>query len=285
MYYFLSFLSGILISIMLASNGILSKHYGIYSSTIIIHIVGLILISVVTLIKRDFKIKKLPFYMFMGGVIGAAPTAFCSIAFSEISLSAILALELLGQSISGIIFDSFGFLGVSKRKFKKRSLFGISLILIGIISMIDNFNFIAVAVSFASGVLLVIAQVLNAKLSENIGIYTSTLFNYVTGLITAILICIILGKNEPMFTDFSFSPKLYIYLGGILGVCIVLISNITILKISVFYMALFVFIGQVFSGIILDAILTQTFPLQNIIGGILTSAGLILNLILDKKYS
>ncbi|MEA4972708.1 MAG: DMT family transporter [Candidatus Metalachnospira sp.] len=283
MYYLLSLLSGVLISVMLVFNGSLTAQYGVNSSTVIIHIVGLILIAIIILLKKDLKIKKLPFYFFLGGLVGVGPTAFTNIAFGRISVSAILALELLGQSITGIIFDNFGLLGIKKRKFRKRSLLGIGLILIGIISMITDFDLMAVTVSFSSGILLVIAQILNAKLSEETSVCTSTFFNYIVGLAAAIPICLLLGRNEPMFTNFSFSPEILIYLGGVLGVCIVLISNITILKISVFYMTLFIFIGQIFSGIIIDAILTQSFSMPNLIGGIFTSAGLILNLVLDKK--
>lgn len=284
MYYLLSLLSGVLISVMVVFNGNLTAHYGVNSSTVIIHIVGLILIASITLIKKDLKLKKLPFYLFLGGLVGVGPVAFNNIAFGRISVSAILALELLGQSLTGIVFDNYGFLGVNKRKFKKRSLFGIGLILIGIISMITHFDLLAVTLSFSSGVLLIITQILNARLADETNVCTSTFFNYTVGLAAAIPICLLLGRNEPMFTNFSVSPEIYIYFGGLLGVCIVLISNITILKISVFYMTLFVFIGQIFSGVILDTILTQTFSFQNLIGGIFTSAGLILNLMMDKKF-
>ncbi len=283
-YYLLSLLSGILISVMIVFNGKLTAYYGVYSATVIIHIVGLILISLITFMKKSLILKKLKYYLFLGGALGVALTVFNNIAFSRISVSAILALELLGQSITGIVFDSFGLLGIKKRNFRKSSLFGIGLILIGIASMITDFDFLAVTVSFASGILLVLTQILNAQLAEKTSVSTSILFNYIIGLATAIPIFLILGRNEAMFTSFSLSPQVYIYLGGILGVSIVFISNITILKISVFYMTLFIFIGQVFSGIILDAFLTQSFPINNIIGGVFTCAGLILNLALDKKH-
>lgn len=284
MYYLLSLISGIIISVMIVFNGQLTLHYGVYSATVIIHIVGLILISLIILIKKGLVLKKLPYYFFLGGALGVAVTAFDNIAFSKISVSAILALELLGQSITGIVFDSFGFMGIQKRKFRKSSLFGIFLILIGIISMITDFDFLAVILSFSTGVLLVLTQILNAKLADKTNIYTSVFFNFVIGLTTSIPVFLLLGRGEPMVTNFSLCPDVYMYLGGMMGVTLVFISNITILKISVFYMTLFIFIGQIFSGIVIDTILTQSFSILNVIGGICTSSGLILNLYLEKKF-
>ena len=41
MYNFLSFFTGILITVMISFNGILSKYLGNYSSVLAIHILGL----------------------------------------------------------------------------------------------------------------------------------------------------------------------------------------------------------------------------------------------------
>jgi len=80
--------------------------------------------------------------------------------------------------------------------------------------------------------------------------------------------------------NFAISPKLYIYLGGILGVCVVLLSNMTVAKISAFYLSLFLFVGQVFTGILMDIVLSQVFSLRNLIGGIFVIVGLCVNLLL-----
>jgi hypothetical protein len=45
------------------------------------------------------------------------------------------------------------------------------------------------------------------------------------------------------------------------------------------------FIGQVFSGLLIDVIISQSFSLRNMIGGIFVAAGLCVNLLLDRKFS
>ena len=47
---------------------------------------------------------------------------------------------------------------------------------------------------------------------------------------------------------------------------------------SSFYITLIIFIGQLFSGIIIDFLILKTMPLQKIIGGVLVIAGLGYNL-------
>jgi hypothetical protein len=56
-----------------------------------------------------------------------------------------------------------------------------------------------------------------------------------------------------------------------------------VIKISAFYLSLFLFIGQVFSGILVDMVISQTFSLRNLIGGIFVALGLSVNLLLDRK--
>ncbi len=134
MYYFLSIICGSLIAIMIAINGNLSNGYGAYLSAVIIHVIGLILISVLMMLKKEsFLIKeKLPLYCFLGGAIGVATTVFNNLAFKELSVSAILALGLLGQSICSIIIDHFGILNMPKQTFNKKKLIGIAFVIMGI---------------------------------------------------------------------------------------------------------------------------------------------------------
>lgn len=138
MYYLLSVLTGILISVMLVVNGELAGVYGIYPATVVIHIVGLFCIAIIILAKREtvFPRTKLPWYYYLGGVIGVATTVFNNIAFGQISVSAIMALGLLGQSLASFMIDQFGWFSMQKRPFNRKKLLGFGAITLGIICMI-----------------------------------------------------------------------------------------------------------------------------------------------------
>ena len=284
MYYFLSLLTGVLISVMIAFNGRLTGQYGAYSATVIIHITGLILITGMSLIKREQLFsKRHVWFLYLGGAIGVLTTVFNNIAFGRISVSAILALGLFGQSVTGLIIDRFGLFGMSKRSFTVRKIYGLLLILAGIASMINTLEFLAVAVSFIAGVNIVISRTLNARLADMSSVSISTFYNYLIGLILSIPVFMLLGSNEIVLTELIISRHWYIYLGGALGVCVVMISNVIVIKLSAFYLTLLIFIGQVFSGVLIDIIISQAFSVRNLTGGVLVAAGLCLNLLLDNK--
>ena len=284
MYYFLALLTGVLISVMVAFNGGLTKQYGIYSATVIIHIAGLVLITLLTLVKKERPFsKRNAWFLYLGGVIGVMTTVFNNLSFGRISVSAILALGLFGQSAAGLVIDQYGLLSMPRHPFIKRKIIGLLLILGGIASMISSFETAAVIVSFAAGVTIVVSRTLNARLADLTSVRISTFYNYLIGLIMSVPVLIILGGNEPSFAGFTLSADWYIYFGGILGVCVVVLSNITVMRVPAFYLTLLIFIGQVFSGVMIDVIISEELSYRNIIGGVLVAAGLCVNLLFDKR--
>jgi bacterial/archaeal transporter family-2 protein len=137
MYNFLAALSGALIAIMITFNGALSNAVGNYTSSIIIHVVGLISIILVLIISKSKIIlrKKIPIYLYSAGAIGVFTVLFNNLSFSALGVSITLALGLLGQSLSSIIVDHFGILGMKVIKFEKKKIIGLLLIALGILIM------------------------------------------------------------------------------------------------------------------------------------------------------
>jgi len=166
MFYFLSLFSGILISLMVVSNGGLSEQYGLHSATVLVHFSGLILITLLVLQKKERPFAKIQrLYLYLGGALGVFITVFPNFAFGRISVSAILALLLLGQTVAGLIVDQIGFLDMPTHPFTKKKIIGLLLILGGIIYMINDFEIVAIVLTFISGILIVIARTLNARLA------------------------------------------------------------------------------------------------------------------------
>jgi len=278
---------GILISVLVAFNGGLTERYGVYLATVIIHIVGLIVIAFIVIIKRDKVFaKRHAWFLYLGGIAGVATTIFNNVAFGRISVSAILALALFGQNVAGIVVDQYGILGMPKHEFSKHKLIGLAIVLIGIASMINTFEIIAVLLSFFAGITVVLSRTLNGKLADLTNERIATAYNYMTGLVCAVLVFLVMSRGEIVTADFtvsSLSTSWWIYLGGLLGVAVVFLSNVVVMKVSAFYLNLFVFIGTIFSSIVIDIIISQELSLRILIGGVLVAVGLCLNLILDKR--
>lgn len=137
MYNLLSIIIGALIAIMIPLNGILSEITGNYTSSVMIHIVGLVAIVIVLLVsKSQLRMQKgIPLYLYSAGAIGVFTVLFSNISFTALGVSITIALSLLGQSVSSIIIDHFGLLGMKVVKFEKKKIFGLLLISSGIIVM------------------------------------------------------------------------------------------------------------------------------------------------------
>jgi transporter family-2 protein len=286
LFYFLSLSAGLLITGLIASNGGLSEHYGIYLASVIIHIVGLCAMTTTLLIRRESPFKHRALWiLYAGGAIGVLTTLFNNFAFSYITVSAILALTLLGQTASGLLIDQFGLMGMKRHPFHPRKLVGIVLVVAGIAVMVDAFVLIPVILSFAAGICVVLSRTVNALLSEKSSVYVSTFYNYVVGLSFSVIALLVLGQGElATLPDLSISANPLIYLGGLFGAAVVLISNITVARVSAFYLTLLMFVGQIFSALIFDMVISQSFEPLLLAGGVLVSLGLVVDLLIDRKY-
>jgi transporter family-2 protein len=197
MYPLLSLLCGIIVAIMVVFNGDLSNHYGLYTSNVFIHASGLVLITAAALLNRENPFaKNQKWYLYLGGVMGILTIIFNNFAYARISVSAILALTLLGQSVTGLIVDQTGWMGAPRRPFNKFRILSLLLITAGIAAMVDRFELLALLFSLATGVNIVVSRTINARLADRTSVCVSTFFNYVFGLLFSIPVLLILGGKR-----------------------------------------------------------------------------------------
>jgi transporter family-2 protein len=128
---------GAIISIMILLNGVLSGNFNPFASVIIIHMVGLLSITMVLFLSRPkLNLKRgLPLYLYSAGAIGVFTILFNNISFDELGVSLTLALGLLGQTVISIIIDHFGWLGLKRIKFDHKKWIGLIMISVGIFIM------------------------------------------------------------------------------------------------------------------------------------------------------
>ncbi|MEG1774164.1 MAG: DMT family transporter, partial [Oscillospiraceae bacterium] len=131
-------------------------------------------------------------------------------------------------------------------------------------------------IGILGGVSVVANRTLNASLAQRIGVYPSTLFNYVTGLLCSVLLVLLMREAAPSLAMPQTLAQSSIYLGGLLGVITVSLSNVAAARLSAFVMTLLVFLSQMFTGIFLDYVAQGTLPPGKMVGGLLMVAGLYL---------
>lgn len=137
MYNFISLIIGITISIMISFNAKLSDCTGLYPSLVIIHFIGLIGVLVLMFFKRSkISLKNnLPLYFYVAGAISVFTVMFNNLTYSQLGVSVPLSLGLLGQLLTSLAIDHYGFLMMPKISFDNRKIIGILIIIIGIFIM------------------------------------------------------------------------------------------------------------------------------------------------------
>ena len=142
--------------------------------------------------------------------------------------------------------------------------------------------YIAIVVSLLAGVSNVLSRTVNAELAIHTSLRKSTFMNYLVGLIVATLVLFVAAGGPTLSFPEGTSFQPWIYTGGFIGVAVVMISSATVSKISSFSMTLLVFVGQVFTGILLDVLISGIFSWKTLAGGLCVAAGLTINVIIDR---
>lgn len=287
MFYFLSVFVGMLIAIMITFNGELSSYYGVYLSAVIIHIIGSVFAYTMMRFSKEKLVYKhhLPLWYYLGGVMGVITTYCNNFAFGKISLTSMIALVLLGQTLTSIVIDTYGWFGMKQYPFQKHKWVGLSFALLGIIMMFDAphiSGIFAIVVSVLAGITVILSRTFNAKLGEHVGVIQGSFFNHLIGLPLCILLFILLD-HQTDWAVLKFSSSFSIYLGGILGVLTVLLFNVLVPKVAAFPLTILSFVGQIFTSMVLDIVLLQTTDYTTLRASLIIAFGIGINMILDQK--
>ena len=138
-----------------------------------------------------------------------------------------------------------------------------------------------IIIALMTGSLVIISMIMNSRVGDEIGLFQGVFINYVLGLSVATIILLFnldtlkIGSSVPWWA----------YLGGAFGMAIVTISNIIIPKIPTIYTTILIFIGQLFTGMVIDLLTNVDISKGKVIGGILICIGLFYNLTVDKKQA
>lgn len=116
-------------------NMLLSNETGIFSSNFINHLTGLLgsiavfFISLVFIPMKNVSLAGIPFFGFLGGIMGATFVILSNHTFSKTSAITSSILILAGQFLSSIIFDFI----VLKHNMELKKILGAILIILAIL--------------------------------------------------------------------------------------------------------------------------------------------------------
>ncbi|MGH4137145.1 DMT family transporter [Clostridium sp.] len=133
------------------------------------------------------------------------------------------------------------------------------------------------------GCFTIISMIINSHLAKKIGVLKGTLINYIVGLLSTIILMIIVRSSLKLSPSIFTKIPWWALLGGMIGVVVVASSNIVLPKIPTIYTTLLIFIGQLFTGILIDYFRMGFVSKGKIIGGLLILLGLLYNSNVEKK--
>lgn len=138
MNYLLAMLVGVVVTLMITVNGLLSSAVGAIEGLILFQIVGLICAIIYFKFKGDkiSNYKGIKAYLYFGGALGALMVASNNICFQELGVSLTVALILIGQLAGSTLIDHFGWLGMEKTPFNIEKLGPFALMAVGIFLMV-----------------------------------------------------------------------------------------------------------------------------------------------------
>ena len=136
--------------------------------------------------------------------------------------------------------------------------------------------------SFMIGTLIVVNMILNAGISQRIGMLNGLLVHYLGAAATSVLLCFAMQSSVPAFSTIRNIPLIY-FIGGVIGVVTTYLFNIIIPNVNAFYVVLLRFIGQLSASAMIDYFYLHLFSMGKIAGALLFLLGLFINANVDRR--
>lgn len=288
MYLFYTYLVGAMISIMVFFDGSLGNVFGIYIESAIVHAVGIVFsFTVLACTKKKLQLDpKQPKWIYFGGCIGVLTILFQTAAFKSASLTSIIALDLLGETLTSLLIDTYGLFDMKKHPFQKTNLYGLACCFLGIYFMFnkaDATEIKGLILALCAGGSIAVSRCFNARLSQSIGPMQGSFVNHIMGFPICLILALCLQQANPNPQLSVLGAPWWMYLGGICGVLLVSSNNIIIPHVSQFQLTLLSFLGQMSCSFLLDTLMHVQINMSTILGATLIGFGVLLNMLLSKK--
>ncbi|MDH8677647.1 DMT family transporter [Fusibacter bizertensis] len=133
-------------------------------------------------------------------------------------------------------------------------------------------SFIIYLFAISLGVLVTVVPIINGENTKQLGTFRVSLFHYFSAFIVGIMFYLVLNSSTPVY-QLGQVPWHY-YLGGVLGLSVILLMNYYSSRITALHISILPFLGQMTMGLILDYFLFNQLNFKTIIGLVIVLTGL-----------
>jgi len=281
----LSVIAGALIAVQSRVNGELAiaLQDGLFAALVSFGI-GTVLVALPFFVSRSERIKllvstkalgrQLPIWMTVGGFLGGFFVMMQGLVAPEIGVTLFTLAIVSGQASAALMVDSFGLLGLAKRKLSLARLAGAGIAIIGLVLSsglglheVSGLIVLPFLAGFGSG----FQQAINGRLATKTdSVLISTFLNFVTGTALIAVVVLIFEGVPDLSSGLPTNPVLY--LGGLVGGIFIFIQVMVVRQIGVLALGLSLLLGQVVASLVLDLIA----PITQSNFGLLTYLGMVL---------
>lgn len=132
--YLIGMLGGVAVGIQSPIAGAMGQRVGGTAASFIVHVSGAIFSGLLLLARGGENIRDLrtlPWYMLGSGIFGLILYLTLNFTMPRIGAGAAVILIIIGQLITGMLIDHFGWFGVAPRPVDVVRLFAACLLLVG----------------------------------------------------------------------------------------------------------------------------------------------------------
>ena len=208
------------------------------------------------------NLSGLPWWAWLGGAAGVFGITTNILLFPRLGSMQTVLMPMVGQIICGFLIDSFGLFDSPVYPISLLRVVGFVLVMVGVFNVVshDGKHFRDwktlkwQLLGNLAGAVLAMQPAMNSRLALGIdsSLYAS-LYSFATGALLLLLICLALnGHRENLPKMFTARRPLWVWLGGLLGVCIVVGQTYLVDHVGVGLLTIINIFGMLVMSVIID---------------------------------
>lgn len=126
---------GVAVAIQPSINARLAEKTGFLQAATISFAVGTLILLLLSLLSHQGSLRRASeadWWQLTGGFYGAFFVSMTIVAVPRIGTTAVLALTIVSQLITGLVMDNYGLFGMRGIPFDAKRILGVSLLLVGV---------------------------------------------------------------------------------------------------------------------------------------------------------
>ena len=286
-YVLFAILAGITITLQNSINGLMAPVVGAIGASLLSFVIQATMIfAYLALFQHRLPaIRKARFPESLSGTIAMVVVGLTGVCISRMGSAVTTCCSVAGQIIMSAVIDHFGLFNAQTMRFKPRRVPGFALILIGVLSInlagaADSARtpLLMLMLSVLLGCCAVVVRTLNVKISDSVGSAIDGGFvTAFSGSISGLILYFALSGFHPDFSAYLTVPAYY-YTAGVFGLVCLLLNIFAYKKLDTFYATIFMLIGQIATGILIDLLFFHSLSFGKGLGILL----IILGIVIDK---